>query len=124
AGDYAKFEELVTELENLDVKPEMADRIKGTAAQLKNMALMSMFTNDPERAITELNARAADFGPNELASIGMQIAQMKARGGEIKPELIAAVTKMIQDAAGDTPDALSLFALGQLSYADGDVDKA
>ncbi|WP_442482377.1 redoxin domain-containing protein [Aeoliella sp. SH292] len=123
-GDYAKFDELVKELESLEVNEEMAEQIKRNVAQLKNMALASMFTNDPERAIAELKARGSDLGPQELVSLGLQIAQMKSRGAEISPELTATVTKMLEDAAGETPDAISQFALGQLAYAGGDVDKA
>lgn len=123
-GDYAKFDELLKELENLEVNAEMAAQIKRNVAQLKNMALASMFTNDPERAIGELKARSADLGSQELVSLGLQIAQMQTRGTEISPELTATVTKMLEDAAGDTPDAISHFALGQLAYAGGDVDKA
>lgn len=124
AGDYAKFDEVLAELQNLEVSPEMADRVKNTTAQLKNIALSTMFTNDPQRAISELQARAADFEPRDLSAVGMQIAQMKARGGDIKPELLAAVTKMIEDSSAGQPDALALFALAQLSHAGGDLDKA
>jgi thiol-disulfide isomerase/thioredoxin len=122
-GDYAKFEEHLKEIQDLEVLPKLEEKIQENVVDLKNMALVTKLSNDPEGAMAELKARASEFEPEDLAAFGLQIAQQKTNGTEVNPEVVTLVTTMIEANKGDQTEVLPLLALGHLSHAAGDLDK-
>ncbi|MCO6042452.1 redoxin domain-containing protein [Aeoliella sp. ICT_H6.2] len=124
-GDYDTYDAKVEEIKGLDLPEDMQARLPMLFNQLEHQRLLSMLSNDPEGAIASLEEKSSEMKLAQVAAIGATIAQQSQRGASFKPELVDAVTALIEEKAADEEAAGTVYnALAGLYQARGDLDKA
>lgn len=124
-GDYDTYDAKVEEIKGLDLPEDMQARLPMLFNQLEHQRLLSMLSNDPEGAIASLEEKSSEMKLAQVAAIGATIAQQSQRGASFKPELVDAVTALIEEKAADEEAAGTVYnALAGLYQAKGDLDKA